>query len=69
MPVRIAPEELQAALPDLTSTMRLDGLEEPVEVFRDPWGIPHLKARTIRRIVEHLLGEMAPEALAGAAGR
>ena len=41
MPVRIAPEELPAARPDLTSTMRLDTLEGPVEVFRDPWGIPH----------------------------
>ncbi len=36
--------DLQAALPDVTSPLSLPGLREPVHVFRDPWGIPHIRA-------------------------
>ncbi|PON14801.1 hypothetical protein C2W62_27175 [Candidatus Entotheonella serta] len=36
--------ELTAALPDLTSTLQLSGLREPVDVIRDQWGIPHIRA-------------------------
>jgi penicillin amidase len=42
MPITQA--DLQAALPDVTSTVKLSGLEHPVEVFRDHWGIPHIRA-------------------------
>ena len=38
--------DLKAALPDLTSTIRASGLERPVEVVRDSWGIPHVRAST-----------------------
>ena len=38
--------DLKAALPDLTSTIRASGLERPVEVVRDCWGIPHVRAST-----------------------
>lgn len=42
--VRITEEDLKACLPDVTSEMRLDGLSAPVDVFRDLWGIPHIRA-------------------------
>ena len=37
-------KDLAAALPDVRSTMTFDGLDSPVEVYRDPWGIPHIRA-------------------------
>ena len=45
MPVQIAEKDLRAALPDTTTPMRLPGLEGPVEVYRDAWGIPHIRAQ------------------------
>jgi len=36
--------QFQGALPDVTSTLRLAGLEGPVEVHRDRLGIPHTRA-------------------------
>jgi penicillin amidase len=36
--------DLQAALPDVTSTLHLPGLLRPVDIFRDRWGIPHIRA-------------------------
>ncbi len=44
MPITRA--DLVAALPDLTSTIRASGLHQPVEVIRDAWGIPHIRAAT-----------------------
>lgn len=35
---------LAASLPDVTTTQRLHGLQAPVDVLRDPWGIPHIRA-------------------------
>jgi penicillin amidase len=40
----MTPEALRAALPPLTGTLRLPGLAAPVEVFRDPEGVPHVRA-------------------------
>ena len=42
--VAVGPDELKAVLPDITSTLSLDGLEGPVTVYRDRWGIPHVQA-------------------------
>ena len=42
MPITQA--DLAAALPDLTSTIRAKGLQQDVEVARDQWGIPHIRA-------------------------
>ncbi|MDE0040236.1 MAG: penicillin acylase family protein [Gammaproteobacteria bacterium] len=39
--------DLEAALPDMASTMRVIGLEHPVEVVRDGWGIPHIRAASV----------------------
>ena len=36
--------DLQAALPDLISTIHAPGLDQAVEVVRDGWGIPHIRA-------------------------
>ena len=40
----IGEQDLRAAVPDYTGTMRLKGLEGPVEVYRDARGIPHIRA-------------------------
>ena len=37
---------LSAALPDFTRPMRVKGLDAPLTVYRDRWGIPHIQART-----------------------
>ena len=37
---------LAATMPDLTSTIRAPGLQKPVEVVRDSWGIPHIRTAT-----------------------
>ena len=44
MPVNITEDDLKTALPDVTTTMRFTELEHPVAVYRDGWGIPHIKA-------------------------
>ena len=48
MPASLTLDDLQAAVPELTGTRRLPGLEAPVEVYRDRLGIPHLRAHSIR---------------------
>ncbi|TPG59864.1 penicillin acylase family protein [Roseomonas nepalensis] len=35
---------LEAALPPLAGELRLPGLAAPVEVLRDEWGVPHIRA-------------------------
>jgi len=40
--------DLTNALPDLTSAQHLPGLERSVTVFRDRWGIPHIRAENER---------------------
>ena len=37
-------DALAAAVPPLSGTLGVAGLEKPVSVFRDSWGIPHIKA-------------------------
>ncbi len=38
--------DFTAALPDVTGTVELPGLEASVTVHRDRWGIPHIRAET-----------------------
>ncbi len=45
MPLDITNDDLEAALPDTRSTLQLPGLEREVEIYRDPWGIPHIRAQ------------------------
>jgi penicillin amidase len=37
---------LRRPLPRIRGTLRLRGLHNPVEVLRDPWGVPHIYAET-----------------------
>ena len=37
---------LAAAVPPLSGTLKLVGLEKSVSIFRDSWGIPHIKANS-----------------------
>lgn len=45
MSVKIREADLQAALPDVTTTMCFSGIHKHVDVYRDRWGIPHIKAQ------------------------
>ena len=40
-------QDLEAAIPDLSSPLRLRGLESAVEVYRDRHGIPHVMAGSV----------------------
>jgi penicillin amidase len=42
--VAIDANELRAALPDLTGDVVLAGLDGPVEILRDTFGVPHIRA-------------------------
>jgi penicillin amidase len=42
----ITAKDLKTALPDLSKTFKLKGLEAPVEIHRDRFGIPHVLAQT-----------------------
>jgi penicillin G amidase len=44
MPIQITTDDLKSALPDVTTTLRLPGLQKSVEICRDRWGVPHIKA-------------------------
>jgi penicillin G amidase len=41
----------RARLPRINGRMAMDGLEEPVEIVRDSWGVPHIYARNVRDVV------------------
>ena len=44
--VRVTPDTLRETIPQLDGTVRLPGLDGPVQVVRDSLGIPHIKATT-----------------------
>ena len=44
----ITPQDLKRAVPQLDGTVRLAGLSAAVEVFRDAFGIPHIRASSER---------------------
>jgi penicillin amidase len=43
---KITEKDFKAALPDMTQTFRLKGIDAPIEIYRDSFGIPHIWART-----------------------
>ena len=43
---RLTGEQLQQALPDLTSTITIQGLQAQITIIRDPEGIPHVRAHS-----------------------
>ncbi|MDE0299864.1 MAG: penicillin acylase family protein [Candidatus Poribacteria bacterium] len=46
MDAKITENDLRSCLPDLTTTMRLPELGAAVDVYRDQWGIPHIRAES-----------------------
>jgi penicillin amidase len=40
-------DDLRAAVPELTGTLRLRGLDHSVHIYRDRWGIPHIQAQSV----------------------
>ena len=46
MPSPITDADLKAALPDVTSSQSFAGLDGPITIHRDEWGIPHVKAES-----------------------
>ncbi len=43
---RLTPDDMKAALPDTSSPISLAGLDSTVEVYRDSYGIPHVRAQS-----------------------
>jgi penicillin amidase len=39
-------EHARKALPIVEGDLKVDGLQSPVEVIRDRWGVPHITAET-----------------------
>jgi penicillin G amidase len=46
MTATAGPEQFSAALPDVTSTVSVAGLNAPIDIYRDRFGIPHVRATT-----------------------
>ena len=42
-------DDLKSALPDTSKTLQLNGLDASIEIYRDGYGIPHVKAQTVPR--------------------
>ena len=43
---RVTKHDLLAALPDVHTTVGIDGLRGPLTIIRDGWGVPHVKAES-----------------------
>ncbi len=43
---RITEKDLKSALPNLSQDHRLRGMDGPIEIYRDSYGVPHVLART-----------------------
>ena len=66
MSSRITHTDLQTALPDVTSTLHMPGLQQPVDICRGSWGIPHIRADHEHRTHRSVVGRRA--AFRGIAG-
>ena len=40
-------QDLKAILPNMSATLHLQGLDDTVEILRDSYGIPHIRAQTV----------------------
>ena len=45
MPITL--EKLRARLPDMSNTVRVEGTDGKIEIFRDSYGIPHVKTGSV----------------------
>ncbi len=43
----ITQKDLKSALPDMSKIFLLKGIESPVEIYRDGFGVPHVLAKTV----------------------
>ena len=43
----ITEKDLKSGLPDTSKTFRLKGIDGPIEIYRDRFGVPHVLAKTI----------------------
>ncbi len=43
----ITEKDLRSLLPDFSQNHRLQGIDRPIEIYRDRFGVPHLLARTV----------------------
>src|SRR5512139_2016401 len=43
---RITEKDLKSALPQMSGTLKLKGLDAPIEIYRDRYGVPHVLAQT-----------------------
>ena len=49
--MRLTQTDLAAALPDVESTIRIGELDGPVDIVRDGWGVPHIRATTESKLI------------------
>ncbi|MCJ7494081.1 MAG: penicillin acylase family protein, partial [Deltaproteobacteria bacterium] len=42
----ITGKDLKSALPDTSKTFRLKGIDALIEIYRDRFGVPHVRAQT-----------------------
>ncbi len=46
-PKVISKDDFTSALPDTSGSIRCKGIDAPIDIFRDPYGIPHVSAQTV----------------------
>ncbi len=44
---KLTQDDLQAALPAVAGTLQTDGLDGPIDIYRDVYGIPHVRAQSV----------------------
>lgn len=45
--MKLTQADLQAALPTVTGTLQTGGLDGPIDIYRDAYGIPHMQAQSV----------------------
>ena len=45
--ISVMEEALRASVPDTTQSLRLEGLEGPLQIYRDRYGIPHVRGQSV----------------------
>ena len=68
----ITAQHMKAALPDMSSAVSLDGLDDAVTIYRDGLGIPHVKAShesrcLLRAGLRHVAGQAVADGVRPAA--
>ena len=45
--MKLSKQTLESALPDTEAPFQLKGIEDTIEIYRDPYGVPHVSAKTV----------------------